>query len=83
MGSESVLLAVDSDHDVLGTLERDLTRRFAADYRIVTADHSEAALAELDVDDDVALVIAGQWLTGTTGIDSAAAPPQLQALNRR
>jgi len=73
MGSESVLLAVDSDHDVLGTLERDLTRRFAADYRIVTADHSQAALAELDVDDDVALVIAGQWLTGTTGIDVLSA----------
>jgi thioredoxin reductase (NADPH) len=73
MGSQSVLLAVDSDHDVLGTLERDLSRRFAADYRIVTADHSEAALAELDVDDDVALVIAGQWLTGTTGIDVLSA----------
>jgi hypothetical protein len=36
--AQPVLLAVDSDRDILTTIERDLTRRFAADYRIVTAD---------------------------------------------
>jgi hypothetical protein len=37
MKSQSVLLAVDSDRRVLAALQRDLTRRFQADYRIVTA----------------------------------------------
>jgi thioredoxin reductase (NADPH) len=66
--SQPVLLAVDSDRDILVAIERDLTRRFAADYRIVTVDTPEGAFAELNVDDQVAVVIAGQWLAGTTGV---------------
>ena len=50
-------------------MQRDLSRRFAADYRIVTADTPEAAFAELDIGDQVALVIAGHSLTDTTGVD--------------
>jgi hypothetical protein len=38
MGLQSVLLAVDSDREVLAALDHDLTRRFAGDYRILTAD---------------------------------------------
>jgi thioredoxin reductase (NADPH) len=66
---QPVLIAVDSDRDILVAIERDLTRRFAADYRIVTTETPERAFAALDVDDQVALVIAGQRLAGTTGVD--------------
>jgi thioredoxin reductase (NADPH) len=66
---QPVLLAVDSDQDILANIERDLIRRFAADYRIVTTETPESAFAELDVADQVALIIAGQWLAGTTGVD--------------
>jgi len=51
---QPVLLAVDADQGILAALRRDLPRRFAADYRTVTADTPEAALAELDPEDEVA-----------------------------
>ena len=34
-----VLLAVDSEPDILAAMERDLSRRFAVDYRIVISDN--------------------------------------------
>jgi hypothetical protein len=36
--AQRVLLAVDNDREILTAMQRDLSRRFAADYRIVTAD---------------------------------------------
>jgi ActR/RegA family two-component response regulator len=74
---QPVMLAVDSDQEILAAIERDLTRRFAADYRIVTADTPESGFAELDLADQVALIIAGQWLAGTTGVDLLTACHQL------
>ena len=81
--AQPVLLAVDSDRDILAAIERDLTRRFAADYRIVTADSPEGAFAELNVDDQVAVVIAGQWLAGTTGVEFLNACHQLHPAAKR
>jgi thioredoxin reductase (NADPH) len=78
-----VLLAVDNDRDILTALQRDLTRRFVADYRIVTANTPEAALAELDADDQVEVAIAGQWLTDTTGVDFLSACQQLYPAAKR
>jgi thioredoxin reductase (NADPH) len=80
---QPVLLGVDSDRDILAAIQRDLTRRFAADYRIVTAETPEGAFAELDVADQVALVIAGQWLAGTTGVDFLTACHQLHPAAKR
>jgi thioredoxin reductase (NADPH) len=80
---QPVLLAVDSDRDILVAIERDLTRRFAADYRIVTGDTPEGAFAELNVDDQVAVVIAGQWLAETTGVDFLNACHQLHPAAKR
>jgi thioredoxin reductase (NADPH) len=77
------LLAVDSDGEVLAALDHDLTRRFAGDYRIVTAETPAAALVELDADDEVAVVIAGQWLSGTTGIDFLSGCHQLHPAAKR
>ena len=81
--AQSVLLAVDRDSQVLAALERDLTRRFKADYRIVTAATPEAALTELDADDEVAVIIAGQWLIGTSGVDFLTACHQLHPTAKR
>jgi thioredoxin reductase (NADPH) len=81
--AQPVLLAVDSDRDILTAIKRDLTRRFTADYRIVTAGTPEGAFAELDVDDQVAVVIAGQWLAGTTGVDFLNACHQLHPSAKR
>ena len=80
---QPVLLGVDSDRDILAAIQRDLTRRFAADYRIVTAETPEGAFIELDVADQVALVIAGQWLAGTTGVDFLTACHQLHPAAKR
>ena len=81
--AQPVLLAVDSDRDILTAIEHDLTRRFAADYRIVTADTPEGAFAELNADDHVAVVIAGQWLAGGTGVDFLNACHQLHPAAKR
>jgi thioredoxin reductase (NADPH) len=72
-----VLLAVDSEPDILTAMERDLSRRFAVDYRVVISDNSGAVLAELDADDDVAVAMAGQWLAETSGVDFLRACHQL------
>ena len=81
--AQRVLLAVDSNRDIRVAIERDLTRRFAADYRIVAADSPEAAFAALNDDDQVAVVIAGQWLAGTTGVDFLNACHQLHPAAKR
>ena len=78
-----LLLGVDGDRDILAGIQWDLTRRFAADYRVVTAETPEGAFAELDVAEQVALVIAGQWLAGTTGVDFLTACHQLHPAAKR
>jgi thioredoxin reductase (NADPH) len=78
-----LLLGVDSDRNILAAIQRDLTRRFAADYRIVTTETPEGASAELDAADQVALVIAGHWLAGTTGVDFLTACHQLHPAAKR
>ena len=55
--AQSVLLAVDRDSQVLAALERDLTRRFKADYRIVT--ENPACSATRAVSPRVAAIFAG------------------------
>jgi thioredoxin reductase (NADPH) len=81
--AQPVLLAVDNDPDIIAALHRDLIRRFGADYRIVTAKTPEAALAELDADDQVAVAVAGQWLTDTTGVDFLSACHELYPAAKR
>jgi thioredoxin reductase (NADPH) len=63
-----VLLAVDDDPAALDRIERELTRRYASDYRVVCEGSSDAALAQLvelrRAGEDVALVLAGLIETG-------------------
>jgi thioredoxin reductase (NADPH) len=78
-----VLLAVDSEPDILAAMERDLSRRFAVDYRIVISDNSESVLAELDTDTELAVAMAGQWLADTSGVDFLRACHQLYPAAKR
>ena len=68
---EPVLVAVEDDADALRDIERELRDRYARHYRVVctrSAEEARARLADLAAaGDEVALVLAGQWLSGTTG----------------
>lgn len=59
-----VFLVVDADEEQLGRLERDLTRRYGADYEVLTAASPAGGLALLEdlsgAGRDVALVFADQ-----------------------
>jgi thioredoxin reductase (NADPH) len=74
--SRPVILAVDHESDALSRIEDELRRRFGADYRIVCADSSEDALATLEAlraaGAEVAVVLADQWMPGTSGTDLLA-----------
>jgi thioredoxin reductase (NADPH) len=66
-----VLLAVEDDPEALRAVEAELRERYARDYAVVCEGSSEAALRALEQfatdGEDVALVLAGQWLKGMTG----------------
>ena len=70
------LLAVDDDPPALERIERELTRRYAGDYRVVCEPSATAALATLERlsadGDDVALVLADQWMPELTGSELLA-----------
>ena len=67
------LLAVDTDSAALGRVERELRDRYEGSYRVMCTRSSDEALAILerlsDAGEEVALVLAGQWLSDTTGSD--------------
>jgi thioredoxin reductase (NADPH) len=65
------IVAVDEDPAALADVERELRDRYARHYRVLSMRSSDEALARLEelatAGDEVALVLAGQWLTGITG----------------
>ena len=69
--ADPVLLVVDHDPDALGGVESELPDRYARHYRVRAAASASEALAALEelaaASEDVALVLAGQWLSGLTG----------------
>jgi thioredoxin reductase (NADPH) len=66
-----VLVAVDEDADALRDVERELRDRYGRHYRVMCMPSSHEARACLEnlaaASDEVALVLAGQWLSGMTG----------------
>src|SRR4051794_24744439 len=68
-----VLVAVDEDEGALRDVERELRDRYARHYRVVCMRSSEKARACLEdlaaANEDVALILAGQSLSGTTGAE--------------
>jgi thioredoxin reductase (NADPH) len=71
MSGAAVLLAVDQDPAVLQSVEQPLRDRYACDYRILCVSSSSEAMDQLnrlaEAGEQVALVLAGQWLDGMTG----------------
>jgi thioredoxin reductase (NADPH) len=66
-----VLLAVDDNPDSLRTVESELRERYSRDYTVFAEATADAALEKLEQlaaeGSDVALVLAGHRLAGTTG----------------
>jgi thioredoxin reductase (NADPH) len=74
--SRPVILAVDDEPDALAPVEHELQRRLGADYRIVCTDSAEQALTILEdlrgAGAEVAVVLADQWMPGTSGTELLA-----------
>ena len=68
-----LLLVVEDDPAALAAVERELRDRYARSYRVVCTGSPDEALATLArcsaEGNEVALVLAAQWLSGTTGTD--------------
>ena len=68
-----ILLTVDDDPDVLRAVERDLRRRYGAEYRVMRADSGEAALRALrqlqERGDAVALLLVDQRMPHMSGVE--------------
>jgi thioredoxin reductase (NADPH) len=71
--AKPILLSVDDDADVLGTIERDLRSQYGAAYRVIGTDSPEKALEILRQlklrSDSVALMLADQRMPGMNGVE--------------
>src|SRR5215210_8432414 len=71
--SAPAIVAVDADASALCDTERELRDRYARHYRVICLRSAGEARARLDdlatAGEEVALVLAGQWLSETTGSD--------------
>jgi thioredoxin reductase (NADPH) len=67
------IIAVDGDEHARGRVVETLERRYGADYRVAELDSADAALERLrelaGAGEEVALVVADQWLPGRTGVE--------------
>jgi thioredoxin reductase (NADPH) len=85
--SGPVLLAVDDDQAQVRELERELGDRYSRDYRVVCTASPADALATLEdlaqAGEEVALVLAGQWLPETTGSELLGRVRQLHPHAKR
>ncbi|HVJ21639.1 MAG TPA: FAD-dependent oxidoreductase [Polyangiaceae bacterium] len=77
-----VILVVDDDHDALTPLREALTRRYGSDYRVVARSSGREAIADLqhlrEKREQVALVIADQWMPEMTGVQFLASVHAIQ-----
>jgi DNA-binding NtrC family response regulator len=80
-------LVVDDDIHVAAALEEALNRRFGADYKIIAASSPKRGLSVLERlrarDEQVAVVIADQWMPLMTGVDFLLRAHQLHPAARR
>ena len=75
------LVAIEEDPGARADIERELRDRYARHYRVICPASPAEALADLEqlaaAGEEVALVLAGQWLSEMTGSEllDAVAPP--------
>jgi thioredoxin reductase (NADPH) len=73
---DPILLTVDDEPVVLRAIDRDLRRKYGADFRVIRAESGEAALAALAEvqrrNETVALFLVDQRMPGMSGIDFLA-----------
>src|SRR6267378_4531600 len=82
-----IIFAIDDELDVLSDLERDLTKRYSADYQVLATGSTERGLEQLTAAQregtHVAIVIACQRLKAMSGIDFLVRAHELHPLARR
>jgi len=82
-----IILAVEDELDVRSDLERDLGKRFSADYQVQASDSPEHGLEQLAAAQrdgtEVAIVIACQRMQAMSGIDFLVRAHELHPLARR
>lgn len=70
------ILVVEDESEVRARIRGELDRRYGADYRVRCVGSAEDALAGLrrwrEAGDRVALVLADQWMPGTSGMEFLA-----------
>jgi len=85
--AKPVVLVVDDEPESLRALTRELESRYGAHYRIVARSSTADAiltLAELRAEEAaVPLILADQWMPGTTGIELLARTRELHPTARR
>ena len=85
--AKPALLVVNGDREMLSALERDLGRRFGADYQIVAAATPAGGLDTLgrlrQAREQVALLLADQWLAGMTGVEFLCQAHELHPTAKR
>ena len=85
--AKPVLVVVHHDRETLAALERDLSRRFGADYQVLAADTPAAALAALGARSragaQAAVLLADQGLQGMTGIQFLSRAHELYPAAKR
>jgi len=74
--NKPVLLVVEDNPEDLDRIARELGKRYGADYRVVCESSTEAGMRKLReceaADEDVALVLADQWVQKMTGAEFLA-----------
>jgi thioredoxin reductase (NADPH) len=82
-----IIVVVEDEDDVRGDLDRDLTKRYSADYRILTSDSPERGLDLLTTaqgeKSEVAIVIASLRLRQMSGMDFLVRAHELHPMARR
>jgi thioredoxin reductase (NADPH) len=82
-----VLLAVEDTPDLLAAVETELRERYSRDYTVMCERSCSDALVTLerlrDEEQQVALVLAGQWSTGMTGSELLGRVHQLHPHAKR
>ena len=82
-----VLLVVDDDTDALAIVKLELSKRYGDDYRILCESSVEAGIKALEefrtAHEDVAVVLADQWMPEMTGTEFLTRAHQLHPTVKR